>query len=479
MVHKPIQIKKLSLSFHHKVCFENFTTQINYGSRIAIIGRNGNGKSSLLKMLQGLLEASSGEINVPSDVSFGYVPQVVEDYDASSGGQRLNKALTHALSNHPNVLLLDEPTNHLDKNNRKSFMRMISAYDETLITVSHDVEFLRTCIDTLWHIDNGQIHIFSGNYDDYINEKNLKRTSITQELARIDRLKKETHREAMQEQNRAAKSNAKGLKNTAQNKWAQVAAGTKKRQAEETTGKRAAAIDTKKNDLREQLSNLRLPEIITPKFSLSGADIGNQTLISISNGSVGYKDQEPLFRNISFTLGSRERIALQGLNGSGKSTFLKAIMHNPSVITTGTWLAPRKQDIGYLDQHYGTLSPSDTVLETISQLVPTLYPDEVRKHLNDFLFRKNEEVATLVKHLSGGEKARLSLAQIAIKTPKLLILDEITNNLDLETRQHVIDVLKAYEGAIIVISHDDDFLKQIGIEDRYVIEESSLKYQST
>lgn len=281
----------------------------------------------------------------------------------------------------------------------------------------------------------------------------------------------------MQEQNRAAKSNAKGLKSTAQNKWAQVAAGTKKRQAEETTGKRAAAIDTKKNDLREQLSSLRLPEIITPKFSLTGADISNHTLISINNGSVGHKDQDPLFTNVSFRLGSRERICLQGLNGSGKSTFLKAIMHDPSVATTGTWRTPRKQDVGYFDQHYGTLSPNDTVLETITQLVPTLYPDEVRKHLNDFLFRKNEEVATLIKHLSGGEKARLSLAQIAIKTPKLLILDEITNNLDLETRQHVIDVLKAYEGAMIVISHDDDFLKQIGIENLYVIENKKLTYQ--
>lgn len=108
-------------------------------------------------------------------------------FDSFNGGQRLNKALTQALSTHPNVLLLDEPTNHLDKNNRKSFMRMICASCETLITVSHDVEFLRTCIDTLWHIDNGQIHVFSGNYDDYINEKNLKRTSITQKLARIDR----------------------------------------------------------------------------------------------------------------------------------------------------------------------------------------------------------------------------------------------------------------------------------------------------
>ena len=478
MHHKPIQIKKLSLSFNHKTCFEHFTTQINYGDRIAIIGRNGNGKSSLLKMLQGLIEPSSGEINVPTDVTFGYVPQVVEDFDSLSGGQRLNKALTQALSLHPNVLLLDEPTNHLDKLNRKSFMRMISGYDETLITVSHDVEFLRNCITTLWHIDNEQIHIFSGNYDDYINENNLKRSSITEELHRIDRLKKDTHREAMQEQNRAAKSNAKGLKNTAQSKWAQVAAGTKKRQAQETTGKRTAAIDTKKSDLQQQLSNLRLPEVITPKFSLTAAEIGNHTLLSISDGSVSYQNQEPILSHISLQIGSNERIAIQGHNGSGKTTLIKAILQNPTVTKTGSWQVPATKDIGYLDQHYQTLSPTDTVQESISKLAPNLYPDEIRKHLNDFLFRKNEEVNTLVSQLSGGEKARLSLAQIAIKTPRLLILDEITNNLDLETRQHVIDVLRAYEGAIMVISHDNDFLKEIGINDMYVIENGTLKYES-
>lgn len=478
MIHKPIQLKKLTFSFNHKTCFENFTATITYGSRIAIMGRNGNGKSSLLKLLQGLIEPSGGEISVPSDVVFGYVPQVVEDFDSFSGGQRLNKALTQALSIHPNVLLLDEPTNHLDKNNRKSFMRMIAAYDETLIAVSHDPEFLRKCIDTIWHIDNEKIIVFSGNYDDYMNENKLKRASISQELARIDKQKKETHAELMQELQRASKSNERGKKFTAQNKWAQVAAGTKQRQAEKTTGKRSAAIDTKKSDLQEQLQNLRLPEVITPKFSLTSADIGDCTLISISQATAGYAGQEPLLTNICLSLGSRERIAIQGLNGSGKSTLIKAIMGNLSVIKTGTWHTPKLQDVGYLDQHYGTLSANETVHETISKLAPTLFPDEIRKHLNDFLFRKNEEANARVAHLSGGEKARLCLAQIAMKTPKLLILDEITNNLDLETRQHVIEVLNAYEGAIMVISHDDDFLREIGVEDVYAIENGTLIYQA-
>ena len=125
MIHKPIQIKKLSLSFASKTRFENFTTQINYGDRIAIIGRNGSGKSTLLKILQGVYPATDGEIEISSDVIIGYVPQVIEQYNSLSGGQRLNKSLTEALSVNPNILLLDEPTNHLDQQNRKSMLRML------------------------------------------------------------------------------------------------------------------------------------------------------------------------------------------------------------------------------------------------------------------------------------------------------------------------------------------------------------------
>jgi len=112
---------------------------------------------------------------------------------------------------------------------------------------------------------------------------------------------------------------------------------------------------------------------------------------------------------------------------------------------------------------------NQTVLESLSELIPWPHA-ELRRHLNDFLFRKNEEVHRPIFQLSGGEKARLSLAHIAAKTPRLLILDEVTNNLDLETRQHVINVLKTYPGAMIVISHDEEFLKEIEIEECWDVE---------
>lgn len=456
MMHKPIHIKDLDLSFSHKTCFENFSCQIPYGSRIAIIGRNGSGKSSLLKMIP----AICGE-----DVVVGYAPQVIIDHTDLSGGQRLNKAVTEALSLDPNVLLLDEPTNHLDSRNKKSLMRMLQNYPGTLIMVSHDKELLRQCTDTLWHIDNGKVHIFSGNYDDYMREIKLKRASIEGELELLSRQKKDMHHKLMQEQQRSSKSKAKGQKSIDQRKWPTVVSNAKAGRAEETSGRKKSAIDKRKSDLAESLSDLRLPEIIVPKFSLSGSDAGRGMIIQISGASVGYFEGQPILSGISLSLGSGQHMAITGDNGSGKSTLIKAILGDESVCKTGEWHVIKREDVGYLDQHYGTLNPDKTVLETIADLVPAWPHTEVRRHLNDFLFRKNEEVNSLVAQLSGGEKARLSLAQIAAKTPKLLILDEITNNLDLETKEHVVQVLKAYPGAMIIISHDADFLDEIGISE--------------
>jgi len=469
MMHKPIQIKNLDLSFPHKTCFENFSCQIPYGSRIAIIGRNGSGKSSLLKMIASLC----GE-----DAVVGYVPQVIIDHTDLSGGQRLNKAVTEALSLDPNILLLDEPTNHLDHRNRKSLMRMLQNYPGTLIMVSHDKELFRQCTDTLWHIDNGKIHIFSGNYDDYMSEIKLKRTSIEGELELLNRKSKGMHHKLMQEQQRAAKSKAKGEKKVENRKWLKMVGDLKGMKAEKSQGKKLKSIDETKSDLNNKLADLRLPEIIIPKFSIEGSDTGRGVVIQISGASVGYVENQPILSGIALSLARGERTAIIGDNGSGKSTLIKAILGESGVYKTGDWHVVKLEDIGYLDQHYGTLNPDKTVLEAIADLVPHLPHAEIRRHLNDFLFRKNEEVNALVNTLSGGEKARLSLAQIAAKTPSLLILDEISNNLDLETKDHVTQVLKAYPGAIIVISHDPDFLEEIGVNSYYKISNGYVSFST-
>ncbi|WP_454784273.1 ABC-F family ATP-binding cassette domain-containing protein [Legionella sp. WA2024007413] len=473
MMHQPIQIKHLCLSFPHKTCFEDFSGQISFGNRIAIIGRNGCGKSTLLKLLAKLLEPTDGEIRFPKEFNIGYVPQVIEEFVSLSGGQRFHKLLTQALASDPDLLLLDEPSNHLDRNNRRSLMRMLADYRKTLIIVTHDIELLQTTVDTIWHIDHAVLHVFTGCYDDYLREVNIQRNAIEEEIEDLSRQKKQVHMDLMREEARAKSSRVQGEKHIQQRKWPTIVSQSKARNAQETSGRKKSAINYKKHELTQRLSELYVPEIIYPKFSIHGMKT-NETLVTVRDGTVGYEENNPILSQLSFTIKARERIAIHGDNGSGKSSLLKAILDNQSVIKKGTWIVPHHHEIGILDQHYNTLAPNKTVFEVISCLSKDKSYSEIRKHLNDFLFRKNEEVEALVSTLSGGEKARLSLAQIAAMTPKLLILDEMTNNLDRETRAHVIQVLKAYPGAMIVISHDSDFLNAIQVTSGYEIKNGLL-----
>jgi ATPase subunit of ABC transporter with duplicated ATPase domains len=397
-----------------------------------------------------------------NQMSVGYVPQIINDHTDLSGGQRFNKVLTKVLSCDPDILLLDEPTNHLDRRNRRSLLRMLRHYSGTLIVVSHDQELLRNCVDTLWHIDNGEVHVFSGSYDDYMCERQTKRASIEEELGRLSRQRKDLHYKLMDEQRRVAKSKAKGEKKIQNREWTKMAGGAKRDGAEKSQGKKLKDIDRAKDDLSDKLAELRLPAIILPSFSITHADA--MGVVDISDGSVGYTARCAIVSGITLRLQGGERIAIAGDNGSGKSTLTKAIVGDATVWKAGEWRVVNSNEIGYFDQHYTTLNTNQTVLEAISQVVPRWDQSRIRRHLADFLFRKTEEVGAFVSTLSGGEKARLSLAQISAKTPKLLVIDEITNNLDLETIEHVTQVLKAYPGAMIVVSHDEEFLKEIGVD---------------
>ena len=472
-MHKPFHLKDLELSFSHKTCFSAFSATIHYGDRIAIIGRNGSGKSTLLNGLRGQNDCISGDILIPQDSVIGYVPQIVETSSPVSGAEALQAALTEALNKMPNVLLLDEPTNHLDKKNRQAMLTMLEHYRGTLIVVSHDIELLRNTVNLFWHIEDGKIEVFSGSYDDYLAEKQLKYNAIQQQLSFLKKEKNKTHQDLMREQKRAANSKRQGEKNIEKRKWPTIVSKAKALRAEETSGRKKTAIGKQKQDLLQQLSSLSMPEMIVPKFSLT-AQSSDKTIITIQEGAIGYRREETILNHIHFSLRANARVAIQGNNGSGKSTLFKAILNDPNIIKSGEWTISSKVSMGYLDQHYSTLSLEKTAIEIIEERAPHWTLAEIRYHLQSFLFRKNEEVTTAVKWLSGGEKVRLALAQIAAGTPQLLLLDEITNNIDLEMRQHLISVLREYPAAMIVISHDDDFIQQIGVDEVYTIVDNTF-----
>lgn len=465
-MHNPIQITELSLQINTKHCFDEFSYTIYPGEKIAIIGNNGCGKSALLKLIANLKLNPQEEITGTDKVCCAYVPQIITKFNNLSGGQRFNKALSQALANSPNLLLLDEPTNHLDTHNRNSLMQLIKNSLATIIVVSHDVELLDRCINTLWHIHDGKISIFKGTYSNYRKLVENNKNKLMSEITHLKQAQKHRHEALMKEQRRAKNSREQGEKHIRERKWPTITSGTKARRAETTAGKNNATLNRAQSALNQQLSQLWQPEEISYSFKFNSTPI-DKAIITIGSGSCGYLGGEPILDNINFTLFGLERIAISGSNGSGKSTLVKALMNNPEICKTGDWLVPNRQDIAYLDQHYSNLSNNSSVLDFIHSVCPTMKDAELRNFLNQFLFRKNEEVNKLVSSLSGGEKARLSLAMIALQQPKLLILDEITNNLDLITKEHVIQVLQNYAGALLVISHDAHFLKQIQITANY------------
>ena len=471
-MHKPIQFKDVCFSLPHKLCFSQFTQSIGYGQRIAIIGQNGCGKSTLLRLMQGLIEPTDGELFLPENMSIGYVPQLIEEFDTLSGGQRFNTRLTHALACYPDILLLDEPTNHLDRHNRQSLIRKLKTFKGTLVIVTHDIELLNEVAETIWHIDRGKINVFVGDYRDYKRELTRRHQAVGDEKAKLSRQKKETHRSLMKEQTRAKNSRLNGEKKIENRKWPTIVSTAKMHRANEVANRKKSDINQTNHDLSEQLASLVCPEVIKPAFTIRAGESG-RVLVSITEGSVGY--QYPVLTAINLSITSGDRVAIEGDNGSGKSTLVKAILNTKEIIKTGEWQLLNTAAIGYLDQHYSTLDETKTVLEVLQECASDWPYLEIRKHLNAFLFRKNEEINALVATLSGGEKARLSLAQIAAVAPKLLLLDEMTNNLDLETKEHVIQVLKEYPGAMVIISHDTDFLNALGINTHYLLHNGLLK----
>ena len=453
LLYSMLQLDNLSMILDHKVLFEHFSVTIPYGSRIAIIGHNGCGKSTMLKTIQD---------HIPVGLSFGYIPQNITEYPELSGGQRFQKKLKEVLHMKPDILFLDEPTNHLDIANQKTLMRSLNAFLGTMIVVSHDRQWLDDdFFETFWHMSNGRVHIFSGKHSEYSKQQDKARENFANDELELSLQKKKVNTQLSQEQMRINRS--KGDKKATQ-RWGdgKTAMDRMKDAADELEEQ----IYEKRQGLSEERAHLNIQKEIQYTFNIAPEDLNDQAIVTVRNGSVGYGDIV-LLKKLNLTLRHGDRLAIVGHNGSGKTTLLKAIVENPTVLRTGKWIAPTQDRIGYLDQHYGLLNLDQTVLKNLRNVVPNWEFDTLRRHLACFLFRKNEEVDCLAGTLSGGEKVRLSLALISAKPPKLLIVDEITNNLDLQTRAHIIQILQKYPGAMIAVSHDEDFLKQIHVTETF------------
>ncbi len=454
-----LELKNVSFSVAQKICFQNFSTKIYNNSKIGIIGKNGVGKSSLLKIIVGEINPSSGSL-IRTKENYSYLPQIIdhEEFSNLSGGEKLNKVLSLAIANHPEILCLDEPTNHLDTTNKKSLLKFLQAFSNAIIIVSHDIDILKHCVSEIWEInDEKEIKIYAGNYDFY---ELTKKQTLSQRINQLNLLKKEEKiaiKKRILEQKRISSSKRANIHENDK-----ILLGAMKEKGSKSIGKQQKLLNQTSTKITESLANLNQHKNIKPKFYLpSNEKIINKILISVSHGSCGYSKDLPILTKIDLSISATDRVWIQGNNGSGKSTLLKAILKSNNIFLSGDWDISPSVKIGYLDQTYKNLKPNKTVFDTIAQANPNWSSEEIRHHLNNFLFFTNKQTFTLTENLSGGEKARLSLAQISAQKSNLLLLDEITNNLDLETKKQVLTVLQNFPGCIILVSHDRNFAENI------------------
>ncbi len=434
-----LSLKDVSLAFGGPAVLENVSLSISKGLRAALTGRNGSGKSTLLKVIAGQLEPDAGEIVRAPNLRVVYVSQDVPHdrpddpaFNALSGGGRRRKILEDALLSRPDLLLLDEPTNHLDIEAIDWLEGMLRrAREMSVLIVTHDRRFLRRVATKIFDLDRGEI---SGWECDYTTFVKRKAELLSDEAVFWER-------------------KAKKLKE--EEAW--IRRGVKARTTR-NEGRVAALLK-----LREEFAARRTaPATATMKLDTAAA--GGMSVIKAKEVSFSWPNAEkPLIKDFTTTILRGERIGILGRNGAGKTTLLN-LLTGRLTPTSGTITTGTRVEMAFFDQLRTEMKGDLTVAENIASDRDEVIVGGVKKHvfsyLADFLF-SSDRCRTPVRALSGGERARLMLAKLFLKPANLLIMDEPTNDLDVETMELLEEQLLAYKGTLLLVSHDREFLDHV------------------
>ena len=443
-----LSLKDVSLAFGGPQVLDRVSLSVRRGLRAALTGRNGEGKSTLLKVIAGRLEPDGGEIVRAPGLKTIYVGQGVDDLDGGkgaapspdsrSGGQIRRQALEDALLAQPDVLLLDEPTNHLDVEAIDWLEGMIRRQREmAVLLVTHDRRFLRRVATKIFDLDRGELSGWECDYPTFVRRK--------QELLADE----------------AVYWERKSKKLAQEEAW--IRRGVKARTTR-NEGRVAALMK-----LREEFA-ARRRQVGAATLRLDAATPGGVRVIKVENLGFGYGGHTIVSRFTADVLRG-ERIGILGRNGAGKTTLLKLLTGRlrpaEGAVTLGTNVR-----LAFLDQLRGELKPELTVGENIASDRDEVVVGGVKKHvysyLADFLFAP-ERVRTPVSALSGGERARLMLAKLFLEPANLLVMDEPTNDLDIETLELLEEQLLNYSGTLLLVSHDREFLDNV-VTSTFVLE---------
>ncbi|MGB1247915.1 MAG: ABC-F family ATP-binding cassette domain-containing protein [Chitinophagales bacterium] len=504
-----IRVIGISVEFGGKHLFDNVTFQVVKGEKIGLTGKNGAGKSTLLKMLAGVNNPQSGKIETSTGYTIGYLPQDINivselsvinetrkafsevetlekdieeiqnqlvsrtDYESDdymklinqlseketilanigsqnveesiervlkglgfeshemdtpvstlSGGWKMRIELAKILLQKPELVLLDEPTNHLDIESIIWLEQFLKEYEGSVMLVSHDKAFLDNITNRTVEIVMGKMEDYKCNYSNYL-------------LQRVDRIEK---------QRQAKKNQDDFIKQTQDN--------IEKFRAKKNKAKFAQTLIKK----LEKLERIEVDETDNTKMNIrfSTPPRSGKVVIKSESASKSFGEKDVL-KNISFEINRGEKIAFVGKNGMGKTTLSKMIIGEHDY--TGDIELGHNVELAYFGQHQADLMDGNrTVFETIDDIATGNMRTQVRSLLGSFLF-SGEDVDKKVKVLSGGERTRLALAKLLLEPANLLVLDEPTNHLDLVSKDMLKQAIKNYEGTVIVVSHDRDFLQ--------------------
>lgn len=507
-----LQVNRLTKSFSGVPIIENAQLEVQHRDRVALVGRNGAGKSTLLKIIAGEMSYDEGDIIIPKDITVGYLEQhshidselsiwdemltvfepvrqmekqmrhleqqmanlnpqtdqeaydeVFKAYDAIqvdftnnkgyqyesdirsilhgmqfypehyerpvnvlSGGEKTRLALAKMLLQNPKLLILDEPTNHLDIETLSWLEKYLASYEGAILIVSHDRYFLDQITTITYEIARNEVTKYPGNYSFYLDEK---AKTYERDMKRFER-----------EQTEKAKLEQFIQKNIARASTSKMAKSRRK------VLNKTEWMDAPDGDER------------SAQFSFSTEKQSGNDVLSVDDLAIGY-GQNVLSEQIDMRVYRGERIAIVGPNGVGKSTLLKSIVKRDTPLA-GSIRYGTNVEIGYYDQEQATLVGNGTVLQEIWNDWPLMQEKDIRTLLGRFLF-SGDDVEKPVASLSGGEKARLSLAKLMLEQSNTLILDEPTNHLDLDSKEVLENALDDFPGTLLFVSHDRYFINRL------------------